>query len=479
MGDLQEQKQKGKESNFDFANHINSSVEKCKIGDILRRARRQAGLTQQELAEKMNTKKSAISRIENHSDKIRLSTLYNYTEALGYRDLLDEALKPLTDAKNIMNMSSGDSVFKAMNESMKTSSLISQSATQAYDIPYSQCVTQAMESTLPSTKNINQTLEAIFSQNKVSNELMKLSSYERILNDMHAGVMGITESLTSNTINEAVGRANNPAMKLVDDAMRVADNPAMKLANSAMELANNPVMKLIDDAMKLADNPAMRLANSAMELAINPAMKLANSAMELAINPAMRLVDDAMRVADNPAMKLVDDAMRVADNPAMKLGNSAILTNNSLINHVIKPVWESEQIKTAALLESIAPNETVEPIRIHKNYFEPPINQNLASEFYKRLVNKINLFNESLDDEYEVGVRLINFGQTITFHLQDMDYLNPSLITFLGETETNERVELIQHISQISILLMKLRRKDPSQPKHPFGFTIPDDNPNS
>ena len=464
MGDLQEQKQKGKESNFDFANHINSSVEKCKIGDILRRARRQAGLTQQELAEKMNTKKSAISRIENHSDKIRLSTLYNYTEALGYRDLLDEALKPLTDAKNIMNMSSGDSVFKAMNESMKTSSLISQSATQAYDIPYSQCVTQAMESTLPSTKNINQTLEAIFSQNKVSNELMKLSSYERILNDMHAGVMGITESLTSNTINEAVGRANNPAMKLVDDAMRVADNPAMKLANSAMELANNPVMKLIDDAMKLADNPAMRLANSAMELAINP---------------AMRLVDDAMRVADNPAMKLVDDAMRVADNPAMKLGNSAILTNNSLINHVIKPVWESEQIKTAALLESIAPNETVEPIRIHKNYFEPPINQNLASEFYKRLVNKINLFNESLDDEYEVGVRLINFGQTITFHLQDMDYLNPSLITFLGETETNERVELIQHISQISILLMKLRRKDPSQPKHPFGFTIPDDNPNS
>jgi transcriptional regulator with XRE-family HTH domain len=40
-------------------------------------------LTQEELAGKLNTKKSAISRIENHSEDIRLSTLFHSAEALG------------------------------------------------------------------------------------------------------------------------------------------------------------------------------------------------------------------------------------------------------------------------------------------------------------------------------------------------------------------------------------------------------------
>ncbi len=64
----------------------------------------------------------------------------------------------------------------------------------------------------------------------------------------------------------------------------------------------------------------------------------------------------------------------------------------------------------------------------------------------------------------------MNFGQSITFHIEDIGYWNPSLITFTGQTETDEPVELIQHVSQISVLLMKLKRKDMQQPKRPIGF---------
>lgn len=95
---------------------------------------------------------------------------------------------------------------------------------------------------------------------------------------------------------------------------------------------------------------------------------------------------------------------------------------------------------------------------------------NLASEFYERLVKWISKFDESLDNEYEVGVRLVNFGQTIIFHLKDIDYWNPSLLIFRGTTESGEPVELIQNTSQISILLMKLPRKEPELPKNPIGF---------
>ncbi len=93
-----------------------------------------------------------------------------------------------------------------------------------------------------------------------------------------------------------------------------------------------------------------------------------------------------------------------------------------------------------------------------------------ASEFYKRLCVWINKFDKQLDNKYEVGVRLVNFGQAITFHLEDIGYSDPYLICFRGRTNSDDPVELVQHISQISILLMKLPRKHPDKPKKPFGF---------
>jgi len=97
-------------------------------------------------------------------------------------------------------------------------------------------------------------------------------------------------------------------------------------------------------------------------------------------------------------------------------------------------------------------------------------NPNAASEFYTRLVEWINGFDASLDMGHEVGVRLVSFGQAVVFHLEDIGYWDPSLISFRGRTTDDEPVELIQHVSQISILLMKVPRKNPGEPKKPIGF---------
>lgn len=40
-------------------------------------------MTQDDVAQKLGTKKSAISRIENHAEDIRLSTLHRYAKAIG------------------------------------------------------------------------------------------------------------------------------------------------------------------------------------------------------------------------------------------------------------------------------------------------------------------------------------------------------------------------------------------------------------
>ncbi len=67
----------------DFADGLENGYADFKVGVLLRQAREQAGLTQEELAERLDTKKSAVSRIENHAGDIRLSTLERYARALG------------------------------------------------------------------------------------------------------------------------------------------------------------------------------------------------------------------------------------------------------------------------------------------------------------------------------------------------------------------------------------------------------------
>ncbi len=104
------------------------------------------------------------------------------------------------------------------------------------------------------------------------------------------------------------------------------------------------------------------------------------------------------------------------------------------------------------------------------SHFMPPKDQNLADEFYRRLISWINDFHRGLDEEHEVGARLVSFGQTVTFHIDDIGYWNPSLISFQGKNENGDSVELIQHVSQISILLVALKRANSNKPKRPIGF---------
>lgn len=54
-----------------------------RVGNMLRKARESAGISQEELALRLKTKRTAISRIENHADDIKLSTLERIAKALG------------------------------------------------------------------------------------------------------------------------------------------------------------------------------------------------------------------------------------------------------------------------------------------------------------------------------------------------------------------------------------------------------------
>ena len=86
MDDLDKYIEKRKKRSPEFAQDFEDGYNDFKIGLLLKQARVESGLTQEDIAKKMQTKKSAISRIENHAENIKLSTLKRFAQAVG-RDI--------------------------------------------------------------------------------------------------------------------------------------------------------------------------------------------------------------------------------------------------------------------------------------------------------------------------------------------------------------------------------------------------------
>ena len=112
---------------------------------------------------------------------------------------------------------------------------------------------------------------------------------------------------------------------------------------------------------------------------------------------------------------------------------------------------------------------SVTPPAVHS---APPTSseENRASAFARHLLNKIQAYDATLDVAHEVGIRLLSAGPPLTFHFAGMGYADPSLISFSGETDAGEPLEVIQHVSQLSLVLTTLPRLHPEQPKADFRF---------
>jgi DNA-binding XRE family transcriptional regulator len=71
---------------------LENGYEDFKLGTLLYKARIEKGMTQTELAEKVGTTKSYISKIENNIKEVRLSTLQKIVH-LGLGGKLDLSIK--------------------------------------------------------------------------------------------------------------------------------------------------------------------------------------------------------------------------------------------------------------------------------------------------------------------------------------------------------------------------------------------------
>jgi ribosome-binding protein aMBF1 (putative translation factor) len=81
--DLEKFIERRKRADRSFAKDFESGYQEFRIGLLVRQAREEAGVSQETLARRTQTKKSAISRLENNAEDVRLSTLKRVARALG------------------------------------------------------------------------------------------------------------------------------------------------------------------------------------------------------------------------------------------------------------------------------------------------------------------------------------------------------------------------------------------------------------
>jgi hypothetical protein len=102
--------------------------------------------------------------------------------------------------------------------------------------------------------------------------------------------------------------------------------------------------------------------------------------------------------------------------------------------------------------------------------------QSPAESTYQRLMKYIGQFEMQLDRDHEIGGRFVSFGDDSLFHIADVGYWNPDIITFDGFDQNGNRMKLIQHVSQLNVLLVAVRKMTPpAEPPRRIGFDLGED----
>lgn len=112
---------------------------------------------------------------------------------------------------------------------------------------------------------------------------------------------------------------------------------------------------------------------------------------------------------------------------------------------------------------------SIDPSMIPKLPKDTFRNYKNADYQFEILSNQIKEFQDSLDDEHEVGMLLASFGQSILLSVTKIGYTNPSIIHFHGFVNGNN-AHLIQHVNQLNFLLTSVPKESPEKPPRRIGF---------
>jgi hypothetical protein len=82
----------------------------------------------------------------------------------------------------------------------------------------------------------------------------------------------------------------------------------------------------------------------------------------------------------------------------------------------------------------------------------PSAKKTPAQWAYERLILYVQKFEEGLDSEHEVGMGFAG-SEVGTLHIKGMGFFSPDIITFYGLDQNGTKTQLVQHVSQLNVML--------------------------
>jgi hypothetical protein len=90
---------------------------------------------------------------------------------------------------------------------------------------------------------------------------------------------------------------------------------------------------------------------------------------------------------------------------------------------------------------------------------------------YERVILYIQNFEEQLDEAQEVAMGFTG-GDVGVLKIEGIGYFDPDMVTFYGTDQDGARTQLIQHVSQLNVMLRALPREETDKPAQRIGFRL-------
>ncbi|WP_334063562.1 hypothetical protein [Limimaricola cinnabarinus] len=90
---------------------------------------------------------------------------------------------------------------------------------------------------------------------------------------------------------------------------------------------------------------------------------------------------------------------------------------------------------------------------------------------YERLIHYVKRFEDGLEPGEEVAMAMTG-GPSGVLRIKGMGYFDPDIVTFYGTDSAGAKTQLIQHVTQLSVILRALPRPRPEAPARRIGFRL-------
>ena len=119
---------------------------------------------------------------------------------------------------------------------------------------------------------------------------------------------------------------------------------------------------------------------------------------------------------------------------------------------------------------AVGPTAEQEPLP--KGMARTPVEKKSPAQWaFERLILSIRSFEKSLDSEHEVAMGLTQTGGGL-LRIEGLGYFDPDIVTFYGTDPDGQRTQLVQHVSQLNVILRAARKPDPDAAPRRIGFEL-------